>query len=173
MRKTLNIKRLSAAAQRDLLNRWLFDPATITNGDVVEYPTDIERPKTRGDCVDSPRPCPWVSCREHLALDVSATGSIKMNFPGLEVWQMNETCALDVVDRYKGGAPLLVVAAAMGLSFDRTFQVIDEAKAHAKVEAMSIGDDEGGPWEREKRRAKREQVEAQRRIAKKQGKVER
>lgn len=27
------------------------------------------RPRTRGECVDGPRPCPWVDCRHHLASD--------------------------------------------------------------------------------------------------------
>lgn len=26
-----------------------------------------ERPRVRGDCVGGPRPCPWISCRHHLA----------------------------------------------------------------------------------------------------------
>jgi hypothetical protein len=38
MRKTLNLKRLSARSMRDLMNRWLFDPVTITNGEVVGGP---------------------------------------------------------------------------------------------------------------------------------------
>jgi len=32
------------------------------------------------------------------------TGAIKLNFPDLEVWEMTETCALDVADR--GGTTL-------------------------------------------------------------------
>ena len=40
-----------------------------------------ERPVTRGDCLpggcNGQRPCPWVSCKAHLALDVDErTGSI-------------------------------------------------------------------------------------------------
>ena len=27
------------------------------------------RPLTRGDCLDGIRPCPWISCRYHLALE--------------------------------------------------------------------------------------------------------
>src|ERR1019366_2346037 len=36
-----------------------------------------ERPKTRGDCVDGPRPCPWAGCRQHLYLEVNPTGNMK------------------------------------------------------------------------------------------------
>ena len=57
------------------------------------------RPKTRGDCVNGPRPCIWVSCRMNLYLDVHpSSGTIKYNFPG-DILDMPETCALDVADR--------------------------------------------------------------------------
>src|SRR5215471_6033353 len=61
------------------------------------YPeTDYEKPRTRAECADAPRPCPFVSCKHHLFIDVSPrTGAIKLNFPDLEVWDMGESCALD------------------------------------------------------------------------------
>ena len=35
------------------------------------------RPKTRGDCANVARPCPYVSCKYHLYIDVNpGTGSI-------------------------------------------------------------------------------------------------
>ncbi|WP_437603456.1 sigma factor-like helix-turn-helix DNA-binding protein [Sorangium sp. So ce590] len=98
------------------------------------YPeTDYYKPGTRAECVDGPRPCPYVSCQHHLYLDVSArTGAIKLNFPDLEVWDMNETCALDVADR--GGTTLEDVGAIMNLTRERIRQV--EVKALAKLEAL-------------------------------------
>ena len=61
------------------------------------------------------RPCPFVSCKHHLYLDVSPrAGAIKLNFPDLEVWEMNETCALDIADR--GGTTLEDVGAIMNLT---------------------------------------------------------
>src|SRR3569833_345337 len=40
-----------------------------------------ERPRTRAECQHEPRPCPWVSCKQHLYLDDNPrTGSIKLNF---------------------------------------------------------------------------------------------
>jgi hypothetical protein len=57
------------------------------------------RPQTRGDCKDGPRPCPWVSCRYHLALDITDRGAAQLRHPNLEVWEVDETCALDVADR--------------------------------------------------------------------------
>ncbi len=31
----------------------------------------IARPRTRAECRDEARPCPWVSCRHHLAIDIA------------------------------------------------------------------------------------------------------
>jgi hypothetical protein len=98
------------------------------------YPeVDVDKPKTRAECVNGERPCPFVSCKHHLYLDVSArTGAIKLNFPDLEVWEMTETCALDVADR--GGTTLEEVGAIMNLTRERIRQV--EVKGLAKLEAL-------------------------------------
>ncbi len=98
------------------------------------YPEhDYEKPKLRSECVDGARPCPFVSCKHHLYLDVSArTGAIKLNFPDLEVWEMTETCALDIADR--GGTTLEEVGAIMNLTRERIRQV--EVKALAKLDAL-------------------------------------
>ncbi len=98
------------------------------------YPeNDYEKPKTREECVGHERPCPFVSCQYHLYLDVSPrTGAIKLNFPDLEVWEMNESCALDVADR--GGTTLEDVGAIMNLTRERIRQV--EVRALAKLEAL-------------------------------------
>jgi hypothetical protein len=91
------------------------------------------KPRTRAECADGPRPCPFVSCKHHLFVDVSAkTGAIKLNFPDLDVWEMNESCALDVADR--GGTTLEDVGAIMNLTRERIRQV--EVKALAKLEAL-------------------------------------
>jgi hypothetical protein len=98
------------------------------------YPDlDVEKPATRAECANGERPCPFVSCKHHLYLDVSArTGAIKLNFPDLEVWEMAETCALDVADR--GGTTLEEVGAIMNLTRERIRQV--EVKGLAKLEAL-------------------------------------
>jgi hypothetical protein len=89
------------------------------------YPeTDYYKPRMRAECIDSPRPCPYVSCQHHLYLDVTEAGSIKINFPDVEVEDMNETCALDIADR--GGMTLDEVGDIMNLTRERARQI--EAK---------------------------------------------
>lgn len=116
--KTISVKRMT---KRELaIGRALFPE------------TDHWRPRTRGECTDGPRPCPFVSCKYHLYLDVKpSTGAIKLNFPDLEVWEMTESCALDVADR--GGTTLEDVGAILNLTRERIRQV--EVKALAKIEA--------------------------------------
>jgi hypothetical protein len=118
--RTISVKRMT---KRELeLGRMLYPD--------VE---GVERPVTRAECTSGERPCPFVSCKHHLYLDVSArTGAIKLNFPDLEVWEMNETCALDVADR--GGATLEEVGAIMNLTRERIRQV--EVKGLAKLQAL-------------------------------------
>jgi hypothetical protein len=98
------------------------------------YPeSEYDKPRMREECAGDERPCPYVSCKHHLYLDVSPrTGAIKLNFPDLEVWEMKETCALDVADR--GGTTLEDVGAIMNLTRERIRQV--EVRALAKLEAL-------------------------------------
>jgi Sigma-70, region 4 len=96
---------------------------------------DVARPKTRADCMDQRRPCPWVSCAHHLYLDVSAqTGAIKLNFPDLEPDELPETCALDVADR--ADTTLERVGALMNVTRERIRQI--EIQALAKVHARRV-----------------------------------
>jgi len=81
----------------------------------------FERPKTRGDCVDGPRPCPWVSCKHHLYLDVRPNGSLVLNFPDKDPGEIEPSCALDVADY--GGATLKEVAEKMNFTRERARQV--------------------------------------------------
>jgi hypothetical protein len=90
-----------------------------------------ERPKTRAECKDGPRPCPFVACKHHLYLDVNPeTGSIKINFPHLELSEMKETCALDIADR--GPITLEEIGEIMNLTRERIRQL--EQSALDKIE---------------------------------------
>jgi len=91
---------------------------------------DVVRPQTRGDCADAPRPCPYVSCKHHLYLDVSPrTGAIKLNYPDLEPWELEDTCALDVADA--GSQRLERVGELTNLTRERVRQI--EVKALVKL----------------------------------------
>src|SRR5438105_8243856 len=80
------------------------------------------RPKSRADCAMGLRPCPYVSCKFNLYVDVNPrTGSVKMNFPDKELWELADTCALDVADR--GGITLEEVGVIMNLTRERVRQL--------------------------------------------------
>lgn len=80
------------------------------------------RPRTRGECVDGVRPCPWALCRYHLYVDVKEkSGSLHFNHPDIEIDQLKESCALDVADR--GGATLEAVGQLLGVSMERGRQI--------------------------------------------------
>jgi hypothetical protein len=90
----------------------------------------VERPRTRGDCADGPRPCPWVSCKHHLYLDVTKHGSLKFNFPDREIDELRETCALDVA----AGGPrhLVTVGELMNITRERVRQIERRALERAR-----------------------------------------
>jgi hypothetical protein len=99
---------------------------------------DYDKPKTRSECEMGQRPCPFVSCKHHLYLDVNPeTGSIKLNFPHLEVWEMEETCALDVAAR--GGITLEEVGEILNLTRERIRQVEVRGLLKLKMTAASDG----------------------------------
>jgi hypothetical protein len=109
---------------------------------------DFSFPKTRGDCVNVPRPCPYVSCRYNLYLDVQKSGNVTLNFPDLEPGEVapDASCALDVAD---GGANTIdavgemlnVTRARIGqIEMDfRTRPSIRAALAHLAVDGLPEG----------------------------------
>ena len=106
----------------------------LARGKMLYPETDYWKPKTRSECVDMERPCPFVSCKYHLYVDVHPVrGSIKVNFTDLEVWEMTETCALDIADR--GGITLEEVGEIMNLTRERVRQV--ETAGLAKLAALT------------------------------------
>lgn len=98
------------------------------------YPEEPStRPTNRTGCAGGERPCPFVSCRYHLYIDVNQrNGSIKMNFPDVEVWEMTDSCALDVADR--GGLTLQELGETMNLTRERVRQL--EADGIAKLDGL-------------------------------------
>jgi hypothetical protein len=125
--KTIAMKRLT----RDELRQ----------GALMYPPVDIPRPSSRAECREEMRPCPWVACKHHLYLDINPeTGSIKINFPDLEPWELKHTCALDVAER--GGITLEEVGEIMNLTRERIRQV--EVRGLLKLKMGSPSPDELG-----------------------------
>jgi hypothetical protein len=82
----------------------------------------VPRPATRADCREQAGPCPWVACKHHLYLDINPlTGSIKINFPDLEPWELAHTCALQVAEA--GALTLEQVGEITNLTRERVRQV--------------------------------------------------
>lgn len=116
------------------------------------------RPRTRGDCVNGIRPCPWVGCRHHLYLDVHAeTGAITLNFPAKDddgktsrpgdrrgpedsavpVWQLKHSCSLDVADL--GGLNGPEMGDLLELTKERIRQIEVSALGHLRGYAGELG----------------------------------
>lgn len=107
-----------------------------------EFPaSDVyTRPVTRGDCIDGERPCPFLACRHHLALDIHPQrGSITINKPDVPIEEMVETCALDVADR--GPVTLEEIGEIMNITRERVRQIEERALAKAKYRAPLVGAD--------------------------------
>ena len=110
-------------------------------GALMYPPVDDVRPRSRGECREELRPCPYVACKFHLYLDVNPeTGSIKINFPELEPWELTTTCSLDVAER--GGITLEEVGEIMNLTRERIRQV--EVRGLLKLKMGSPSPDEIG-----------------------------
>ncbi len=112
------------------------------------WDVDLERlrPKIRADCVDGPRPCPWIGCRYHLAITVDPEkGSVKETFPQLEIWANPEgeglavleshvgTCALDVCAKHDDGTGGVGGLIAL-------YQAATSGKPLGQTPGMTIGD---------------------------------
>lgn len=113
-------------------------PQPVAAETPIEDDVTYERPVTRGDCLTEERPCPFVSCRHHLYLDVTAAGTLKENFPDLEVWEIPDTCSLDVAEKGSppgsgigDGSKLEDVAQTLNLTRERVRQI--EAAALYKL----------------------------------------
>jgi len=99
----------------------------------AELELALTRPTLRSECADGPRPCPHVACKHHLYLDVNpATGTIKLNFPDLEVWELSDTCALDIAER--GGTSLDDISKLMNVTRERVRQI--ETQAMSKLASL-------------------------------------
>lgn len=109
------------------------------------------RPKTRAECVDGPRPCPWVGCRHHMFIDVNPVkenGTIKENFPHLEPDELDgrlESCSLDVAE--DGTSSTERIAELMNLTRERIRQIEDRALKKVRLPLLRrLGSEEVAPY---------------------------
>lgn len=91
---------------------------------------DQQRPMTRSECVDGPRPCPWLRCRHHLAIEIdSLNGTIKFAYPEAaegDFEARTQSCSLDVANQ--GEHTLEEVGALIGdLTQERVRQIQERA----------------------------------------------
>jgi len=109
-----------------------------------ETPDDGKRrlPVTRADCAEGPRPCPLVSCRHHLYLEVSPSGNVRLNFPDIPPEEMVVSCSLDLAD--EGPLTLDQLAQVINLTRERARQVQDLALGRIEALLRQEGIDEGG-----------------------------
>jgi hypothetical protein len=134
--KTMSRKEIARELRRQRAEG-IVDPEL----DAILQEIEAKRPKSRADCATGPRPCMFVSCKHHLYLDVNpSTGSIKLNFPDKEIWEMEQTCALDVAD--KGGITLEEVGTIMNLTRERIRQV--ETRGLLKLRAIAEDEPRSG-----------------------------
>ncbi len=124
-------------------------------------PTETHwRPRTRQDCETAPRPCPYVGCRYHLAVNVKGEsithsgekaagrtlgGRIKRGM-NVERWHkkvlkviddLPQTCALDVAA--EGAITLEEIGGLLGVSRERARQIEESALMKLRKHA-SVGD---------------------------------
>lgn len=90
------------------------------------------RPKKRADCLpggsNEQRPCPWVSCRHHLAIDVRSDGHVYER----DGWDEAEfTCTIDAAEETVG-MEREQIAKLMGISERREFQIEAQAMRRAR-----------------------------------------
>jgi hypothetical protein len=117
------------------LARWrrarrLADPTAADDDEATLAEYEADRPRVRGDCEGQTKRCIRASCRYNLFLDVNPkTGSIKFNFPGKEIWEVEHLCALDIADR--GGMTLEAVGELLNLTRERSRQI--EERVLAKI----------------------------------------
>ena len=84
--------------------------------------------------------CPHVGCKHHLYLDLDdwhRGGTIKLNFPDLEPWEMEESCALEVAER--DGLTLAEVGACLNLTRERVRQLEQRALRRMRQAAEDAG----------------------------------
>jgi hypothetical protein len=111
----------------------------VVDEDRVTYPKGVVRPQTRADCLEgganAVRPCPYTSCRHHLFVDVTKSGSVSLPWRDAEVDTLEETCSLDVAER--GGMTLEDVGKLMNVTRERIRQLEEKVLRRLSKDPMT------------------------------------
>ena len=117
---------------RDMLRA--YRKARRADPDQAPPPPIVGRPRTRGDCIDGPRPCPYLGCRHNLLLDVQRNGGLRYRDGVGQAYDPDDprdSCALDAAER--GGMHLGQIGEALSCTDERVRQ--EEEVAMAKFRA--------------------------------------
>ena len=108
----------------------------------VEDDTPLpSKPSIREGCDDVPRPCAYASCRYHLLLVVLPSGHIQTPHGHDDPTLLPErgSCALDVAeDRTTTGTTLDEVGRLLGITRERTRQIVDTALLKSRFQAARL-----------------------------------
>lgn len=92
-------------------------------------------PTVRSDC-PTQRPCPYVTCRHNMYLDIRASGNITFNFSDMPVEMVRYSCSLDVANEHELGLPLGKIGEIMNLTRERVRQI--ELEAAEKINRILL-----------------------------------
>lgn len=95
----------------------------------------VSPPGTYGECPPAGTPCPHIRCRHHTAIEVNDIGSLKINFPGWDIDELDETCTLRAAD----GGPHTIPDVGRVLNISEEWVRENEANAIRKI-ARAIGE---------------------------------
>lgn len=135
--RTIDVLRLP---QRDLRAGTAQFP--LHEWDGQRHASGLERPRVFGDCErdgwGALRPCPFVACRYHLALDIQPSGHIRLAFGSddLEAWASRPHCALR---HCADEATLDDVGGILGMTRERIRQIELDAIRAMRTSASVAG----------------------------------
>lgn len=123
VRKRRSRPRKRTTAPKRFTRAFLREQWALIKADGFDEAELDDRPRQRGDCRGHAGPCPWVACKHHLYLDINPnTGSITLNFPDLEPWELVQTCSLDIAER-GGSLTLDEIGAHLNITRERVRQI--------------------------------------------------
>jgi hypothetical protein len=102
--------------------------------EIIEEPELVTRPTHRSQCKGGPRPCPWVSCAEHLLWTIPHL-ALKTDDEILDIlFKMPETCLLDVTDQAEE-LPQTIrdIGDALGITHQRVDAILNGRRGHLGV----------------------------------------